>query len=91
LELLPTLSGNYFNLPLIFLAFVIFYTSIELKENIIEGEQQSDVENVEVQEHCNQQNGEDKELIIDEPSVDKQSVEKPLKTEDETQVEEVEQ
>ena len=63
----------------------------ELKENIIEGEQQSDVENVEVQEHCNQQNGEDKELIIDEPSVDKQSVEKPLKTEDETQVEEVEQ
>ena len=46
-----------------------------------DGEQPFDVENIEVPEHCNQQNIEDK----------KTSLEEQLKTEDETQVEEVEQ
>jgi len=46
-----------------------------------DGEQPFDMENIEVAEHCNQQNIEDNQPLDDEP----------LKTEDETQVEEVEQ
>jgi len=50
------------------------------QNKVQEDEQTSDVEPIRVTEHCNQQNGEDKEPSVDEP----------LKTEDETQVEEVE-
>jgi len=57
----------------------------EPKEND-DGEQPFDVENIEVPEHCNQQNSEDKEPLNEELLDDE-----PLKTEDETQVEEVEQ
>jgi len=53
----------------------------DLQENFEENEQPIDVENVEVPEHCNQQKSEDKEPVIEEP----------LKPEEETQVEEVEQ
>jgi len=53
----------------------------DLQENFEENEQSIDVENVEVPEHCNQRNIGDKEPSVDEP----------IKTEDETQVEEVEQ
>jgi len=49
-------------------------------------EQLSDAENVKVEEHCNQQNSKNKELLVNKPSV-----EEPIKTEDETQVEEKEQ
>jgi len=52
----------------------------EPKEND-DGDQPFDVENIEVQEHCNQQNIENKKPSVDEP----------LKTVDETQVEVVEQ
>jgi len=58
----------------------------DLQKNFEENEQPIDVENVEVPEHCNQQNSKDKEPVIEEPLV-----KEPLKTEDETQVEEVEQ
>jgi len=58
----------------------------DTQENFKENEQPIDVENVEVLEHCNQQNSEDKEPLNEEPLDDE-----PLKTEDETQVEEVEQ
>jgi len=53
----------------------------EDQNKVEENEQTSDVELIEVPEYCNQQNGEGKEP----------SLEEPLKTEDETQVEEVEQ
>jgi len=53
----------------------------ESQENDKEDEQQISIENVEIPEHCNQQNIEDK----------KPSLEEPLKTEDKTRVEEVDQ
>jgi len=58
----------------------------DLQKNFEENEQPIDVENVEVPEHCNQQNSENKEPLVEQPLV-----EQPLQPEDETQVEEVEQ
>jgi len=56
----------------------------DLQENFGENEQPIDVENVEVPDHCNQQNSKHKEPLVEEPLKTKES-------EDETKVEEVEQ
>jgi len=63
----------------------------EPQEIVEKVEQPIDVENVEVSEHCNQQNSEEKKPLDEELLNEEPLDEEALKPEDKTQVEEVEQ
>ena len=67
-------------------SFEVNNESANIEEKSENDEQSLDAENVKVKEHCNQKNSKNKELSVNKPSV-----EEPIKTEDETQVEEVKQ